>query len=150
LVAAGKTKKAIHIKKGQFLHPADMKHSAAKAQANGNNNILLCERGACFGYRDLVVDMRSLQIMRGLGFPVVFDATHSVQSMGGEGGASGGSREFIPALVRAACAVGIDGLFLECHEEPSRAPSDAASMLPLESFKGVLESALKIRETLKS
>jgi len=145
LLAAGQTGKAIHVKKGQFLAPDDMKWVAQKIESTGNKNILLCERGTCHGYRDLIVDMRGLQIMRKMNYPVVFDATHSVQSMGGSGGASGGQREFIPTLARAAAAVGIDGIFLECHENPDSAPSDAASMLKTSDMRGILETICKIR-----
>lgn len=145
LVAVGQTGKAVNVKKGQFLDPHDMAHVAAKIASTGNQNILLCERGACFGYRDLVVDMRGLVIMRETGYPVVFDATHSVQQMGGAGGASGGNRGFIAPLVRAAVATGIDGLFIECHDDPTRAPSDGQSMLPLTEMKAVIESAVRIR-----
>lgn len=146
LIAAGETGRAIHVKKGQFLAPDDMKWVASKIETTGNKNIILCERGTCHGYRDLVVDMRALHIMRSLGYPVVFDATHSVQSMGGAGGASGGNRDFIPPLARGAAAVGIDGIFLECHEAPETAPSDGASMLKLEDMPALLQSICKIRQ----
>ncbi len=149
LLAAGATNKPINVKKGQFLAPQDMAHVADKIASTGNRRIMLCERGSCFGYRDLVVDMRGLVIMRELGFPVIFDATHSVQSMGGEGGSSGGARQYVFPLIRAAAAVGIDGLFIECHEEPTRAPSDGASMLPLSVLKEVLHSAVRIWEAGK-
>ena len=148
LVEAGKSGRAVNIKKGQFLAPQDMSFAAEKVFEGGATQIYLCERGSCFGYRDLVVDMRSLIIMRELGYPVIFDATHSVQSMGGAGGSSGGQRKFIPDLVRAACAVGIHGLFIETHEEPSRAPSDAASMLPLADMRGLLEQTCRIRAAM--
>lgn len=150
LVAAGKTGKAINIKKGQFLPPEDMRFSAEKVTSTGNNRVLLCERGSCFGYRDLVVDMRSLPIMRRLGFPIIFDGTHSVQQMGGAGGSSGGAREFIPELVRAAVAVGVDGLFLECHDDPARAPSDGTTMLRLEEVEPILKAACAIFEAHKT
>lgn len=146
LIAAGKTGKTINVKKGQFLHPADMEFVAEKVASTGNQKILLCERGASFGYRDLIVDMRGLEIMKRFGYPVVFDGTHSVQSMGGEKGSSGGSREFIPALVRGAVAVGVDALFLECHENPEKAPSDGKSMLPLNELSKLLDSVVRIRE----
>lgn len=149
LIAAAKTGKTINLKKGQFLPPEDMKHSLDKIKSSGNDNVMLCERGTCHGYRDLIVDMRSFVIMKSTGFPVVFDATHSVQSMGGAGGASGGSREYISPLTKAACAVGIDGLFIECHEEPARAPSDGASMLPLNELPSLLEAVCKIREAIQ-
>jgi 2-dehydro-3-deoxyphosphooctonate aldolase (KDO 8-P synthase) len=144
LLAVGASGKAAHVKKGQFLAPQDMSFAAEKIASQGNNNILLCERGTCFGYRDLVVDMRSLLIMRESGYPVVFDATHSVQQMGGMGGASGGMRHFIPPLVRAACATGVDGLFIECHDNPDTAPSDGPSMLPLSLFAETLKIACEI------
>ncbi len=150
LCAVGETNRAVNVKKGQFLAPHDMRFAAEKIGASGNRNILLCERGACFGYRDLVVDMRSLLIMRSLGYPVIFDSTHSVQSMGGAGGASGGQREFVAPLSRAAMAVGVDGIFLECHDNPEVAPSDGASMLRLEEVKPILVSLLKIREALSA
>ena len=150
LLAAGATGKPINVKKGQFLPPEDMAHVAAKIASTGNEKILLCERGACFGYRDLIVDMRSLVTMRESGYPVVFDGTHSVQSMGGKGGSSGGSREFIPPLVRAAAAVGIDGLFLECHDNPETAPSDGATMLKLPEIEALLSTAVRIREAAQT
>ena len=146
LVAAGHTGRTINVKKGQFLPPQDMEHVAKKIASTGNQKILLCERGATFGYRDLIVDMRSFPLMRSTGYPVVFDATHSVQSMGGAGGASGGDRRFIAPLVRGAVAVGVDGLFIECHDNPDVAPSDGASMLPLSSLEEVLTTACRIRE----
>lgn len=150
LLAAGSTGKAVNVKKGQFLAPEDMAHVAAKIASTGNHNIMLCERGTCFGYRDLVVDMRAFPIMRSTGYPVIFDGTHSVQSMGGKGGSSGGHRESIAPLVRAASAVGIDGLFLECHDCPEKAPSDGASMLELEQLDKVIESAIKIRSAISN
>lgn len=146
LVAAGKTGKAINVKKGQFLHPADMAHAAEKVASTGNRRVLLCERGSSFGYRDLVVDMRGLVIMAGLGYPVVFDATHSVQQLGGTSGSSGGNREYILPLLRAAAAVGVAGVFIECHDNPDRAPSDGPSMLPLESMEEAISCACRIRE----
>ena len=148
LIAAGKHAKAVNVKKGQFLHPADMAHVASKISSSGNKNILLCERGAVFGYRDLVVDMRSLLIMRELGYPVVFDATHSVQQMGGSDGKSGGSRKYVEALARGALAIGVDGLFFECHDDPDNAPSDGPCMLPLERVEQLLKSVCRIREAL--
>ena len=145
LIAAGKTQRAINIKKGQFLAAADLKYSAEKVAAQGNPNIMLCERGNTFGYRELVVDFRNLEIMRAIGYPVVFDATHSVQIMGGNSGSSGGNRQFISSLTRAAAAVGIDALFLECHDRPDQAPSDGPNMLPLEQVRPLLEAVLQIR-----
>ncbi len=146
LLAAGRTGKTINCKKGQFLHPDDMRYSAEKISSTGNSKVLLCERGSCFGYRDLIVDPRSLLILKNIGYPVIFDATHSVQSMGGAQGASGGNREFIIPLIRAAVSLGAHGLFIECHDAPDRAPSDGASMLPLVQMKEALESALIFRE----
>lgn len=146
LIAAGKFGRAVNVKKGQFLHPSDMAFVAEKVASTGNKNILLCERGTCLGYRELVVDMRSFGLMRAAGYPVVFDATHSVQQMGGAGGASSGMREFVSALARGAVAVGVDGLFMECHEDPSKAPSDGPCMLPLSEIGKVLDSMCRIRE----
>jgi 2-dehydro-3-deoxyphosphooctonate aldolase (KDO 8-P synthase) len=146
LVAAGATGKTINVKKGQFLHPSDMQFVAEKIASTGNNKILLCERGTCFGYRDLIMDPRNLVIMREIGYPVIFDATHSVQSMGGGAGSSGGSRHFVEVLARAAVATGIDGLFMECHEDPDNAPSDGPCMLPLNRVTPLLERLMRIRE----
>jgi 2-dehydro-3-deoxyphosphooctonate aldolase (KDO 8-P synthase) len=131
LVAAGRTGKIINVKKGQFVAPADMRHVVEKIRSTGNDNIVLTERGSSFGYNNLVVDMRGLKIMKDMGVPVVFDATHSVQTPGGLGATSGGNPEFIPTLARAATAAGVDGIFMETHEEPSRAKSDGANALPL-------------------
>jgi 2-dehydro-3-deoxyphosphooctonate aldolase (KDO 8-P synthase) len=125
-----------------------MQYAAEKVIAGGSTRVSLCERGTSFGYRDLVVDPRSLVMMRGLGYPVIFDGTHSVQSMGGAQGSSGGTREYIPALTRSAAAVGIDGLFLEVHEEPSRAPSDGTNMLPIEELRQVVKTVCSIRQTV--
>jgi 2-dehydro-3-deoxyphosphooctonate aldolase (KDO 8-P synthase) len=146
LIAAGETGRFINIKKGQFLSPHDMQHAAEKVLSTGNQNILLCERGTCFGYRDLVVDMRSLLIMQNLDWPVIYDATHSVQNMGGAGGMSGGSREFIIPLLRGAIATGCDGIFLECHENPAGAPSDGAVMIQLDSVKSVLQTVVNLKK----
>lgn len=137
LVAAGKTGRAVNIKKGQFLAPEDMKHAAEKVASTGNSNILLTERGTTFGYHNLVVDMRSLVIMRSLGYPVVMDATHAVQ-VPSQGGISGGRPEFIPSIARAAAAVGIDALFMEVHPDPPHALSDAASQYPLDKLEDLL------------
>jgi 2-dehydro-3-deoxyphosphooctonate aldolase (KDO 8-P synthase) len=131
LLAAGATGRAINVKKGQFLAPWDMVNVAAKIASTGNENILLCERGASFGYNTLVSDMRSLPIMARTGYPVVFDATHSVQQPGGQGTSSGGQREFAPVLARAAAAVGVAALFIETHPDPDAAPSDGPNMIPL-------------------
>jgi 2-dehydro-3-deoxyphosphooctonate aldolase (KDO 8-P synthase) len=138
LLAAGHTGRAINIKKGQFLAPWDMKNVAAKIASTGNENILLCERGASFGYNTLVSDMRSLPIMAQTGYPVVFDATHSVQQPGGQGTSSGGQREFAPILARAALAVGCAAVFIECHENPDSAPSDGPNMIPLKDMPGLI------------
>ncbi len=144
LVAAGESGRAVNVKKGQFLAPWDMKNVVEKVWGTGNQNLLLCERGVSFGYNTLVVDMRALPVLRGLGCPVVFDATHSVQQPGGQGTTSGGQREFIPPLLRAAVAVGVDALFLEVHPDPDRALSDAATMLPLAELRALLEMAKAI------
>jgi 2-dehydro-3-deoxyphosphooctonate aldolase (KDO 8-P synthase) len=138
LLAAGNTGKAINVKKGQFLAPWDMMHVAAKIASTGNNNILLCERGASFGYNTLVSDMRALPIMARTGYPVVFDATHSVQQPGGQGASSGGQREFAPMLARAALAVGVAAVFIETHPDPDRAPSDGPNMIPLKNMRALV------------
>jgi 2-dehydro-3-deoxyphosphooctonate aldolase (KDO 8-P synthase) len=148
LIAAGSTGKTIHVKKGQFLHPADMQFVAEKIASTGNSKILLCERGTSFGYRDLVMDPRNLLIMRETGYPVVFDATHSVQQLGGGAGSSGGSRKYVQALARAAVAVGVDGVFVECHNDPDNAPSDGPCMLPLEQVGPLMKVLCDIRATL--
>jgi 2-dehydro-3-deoxyphosphooctonate aldolase (KDO 8-P synthase) len=142
LVAAAKTGRAINVKKGQFLAPWDMKNVLAKLNDSGNPNIMLCERGASFGYNTLVSDMRSLPIMGALGAPVVFDATHSVQQPGGQGGSSGGQREFVETLARAAVAVGVAGVFVETHEDPDNAPSDGPNMVYLKDMPRLLEKLL--------
>jgi 2-dehydro-3-deoxyphosphooctonate aldolase (KDO 8-P synthase) len=139
LVAAAKTGRAVNVKKGQFLAPWDMKHVVAKIAGAGGRDILVTERGASFGYNTLVSDMRSLPIMaKETGAPVIFDATHSVQQPGGQGAASGGQREFVAVLARAAAAVGVAGVFIETHEDPDRAPSDGPAMLPLRDFERLL------------
>jgi 2-dehydro-3-deoxyphosphooctonate aldolase (KDO 8-P synthase) len=140
----------LNIKKGQFMAPESMGSIAAKAEAAGNDRILLTERGTTFGYHDLVVDMRSVDVMRGLGFPVVFDATHSVQLPGAGAGVSGGQPQFVPVLARAACAAGCDALFIETHPNPPDALSDAQSMIPLDALAGVLESVLPIAEAFRA
>jgi 2-dehydro-3-deoxyphosphooctonate aldolase (KDO 8-P synthase) len=149
LQAAGETGKIINIKKGQFLAPEDMRYPLEKILATGNNKILLTERGSSFGYHNLVVDMRGLIIMKELGYPVVMDATHSVQ-LPGEGGITGGQPKFIKPIARAAAAVGIDALFLEVHPDPKNALSDAASQLPLNELKDLLVLIKKIDEIVKS
>ena len=138
LVAAAATGRAVNVKKGQFLAPWDMVHVAEKLAASGNENILLTERGASFGYNTLVSDMRSLPQLAATGYPVIFDATHSVQQPGGLGGASGGQREFVPVLARAAVAVGVAGVFIETHQDPANAPSDGPNMVPLDEMEKLL------------
>jgi 2-dehydro-3-deoxyphosphooctonate aldolase (KDO 8-P synthase) len=138
LLAAGDTGKVINVKKGQFLAPWDMQHVAAKIAGTGNHNVLLCERGASFGYNTLVSDMRALPIMARTGYPVVFDATHSVQQPGGQGASSGGDRTFAPVLARAALAVGVAAVFIETHEDPDRAPSDGPNMIPLREMPALI------------
>ena len=144
LEAAGETGKVINIKKGQFMAPEDMKYSAEKISVTGNKKILLTERGTTFGYNNLVVDMRSLVIMKKLGYPVIFDATHSVQMPSKEKGVSGGQPEFISPLARAAVAVGIDGLFIETHPNPARALSDGSNMLKLDKMEKLLKELKKL------
>ena len=143
LVAAAKTGKVINVKKGQFLAPWDMKNVIEKVAAAGNPNVMACERGASFGYNTLVSDMRSLPIMAGFGAPVVFDATHSVQQPGGQGATSGGQREFVPTLARAAVSVGVAAVFMETHEDPDNAPSDGPNMVPLDQFEDLVATLLK-------
>ncbi len=138
LLAAGETGRAINVKKGQFLAPWDMANVAAKIASTGNERILLCERGASFGYNTLVTDFRALPIMARTGYPVVFDATHSVQQPGGQGATSGGQREFAPVLARAACAVGVSAVFLETHQDPDRAPSDGPNMIPVDELAALV------------
>src|SRR5580658_2826530 len=138
LLAAGETGRTINVKKGQFLAPWDMAHVAAKIASSGNHDILLCERGASFGYNTLVSDMRALPVMARTGYPVVFDATHSVQQPGGQGTSSGGQREFAPVLARAALAVGVAAVFIETHEDPHRAPSDGPNMIPLDQMEALI------------
>ncbi|MDG6095173.1 3-deoxy-8-phosphooctulonate synthase [Acetobacter sp. AN02] len=150
LLAAGETGAAINVKKGQFLAPWDMKHVAAKIASTGNENIMLCERGTSFGYNTLINDMRGLPIMAETGWPVIYDATHSVQQPGGLGGASGGQREFAPILARAALAIGVAGIFMETHEDPDRAPSDGPNMVPLRDLPGILSRFQQIDNLVKS
>jgi 2-dehydro-3-deoxyphosphooctonate aldolase (KDO 8-P synthase) len=144
LLAAGETGKAINVKKGQFLAPWDMKNVAEKIASTGNERILLCERGTSFGYNTLVTDFRSLPIMAETGYPVVFDATHSVQQPGGKGTSSGGERRFVSALARAALAVGCAALFIETHEDPDNAPSDGLNMVPVEDLSALLRNLTKV------
>lgn len=149
LIAAGRTGRTVNVKKGQFLAPQDMIHVVEKIRSTGNQDIVLTERGSSFGYNNLVVDMRSLAIMRSLGVPVVFDATHSVQTPGGLGATSGGAPEFIPTLARAATAAGIDGLFVETHNDPPRALSDGANALPLPQLGPLWAHLQKIHALLQ-
>jgi 2-dehydro-3-deoxyphosphooctonate aldolase (KDO 8-P synthase) len=144
LVAVGKSGCVANLKKGQFLSPWEMKNAVEKVVSTGNKKIILTERGASFGYQNLVVDMRSFPIMRKLGYPVVFDVTHSVQLPGGEGKSSGGQPEFIEPLARAGTAAGVDGLFLEVHDNPSKALSDGTNALPLDQFRPLLEKLLRL------
>jgi 2-dehydro-3-deoxyphosphooctonate aldolase (KDO 8-P synthase) len=144
LIAAGRSGKPVHLKKGQFLAPEDMGPAATKIAETGNSRILLCERGTTFGYHNLVVDFRSLAIMSRFGYPVIFDGTHSVQSPGGAGDRSGGDRIFVPLLIRAALAAGCNGLFMETHPDPDRAPSDGPNMIPLSELPDLISEALSI------
>ena len=150
LVAAAKTGRAINIKKGQFLAPWDMKNVARKVAEAGNWNVLLCERGVSFGYNTLVNDMRALPILAETGFPVVFDATHSVQQPGGKGTSTGGQREFVPVLARAAVAVGVAAVFMETHQDPDRAPSDGPNMVKLKEMPALLETLLEFDRLAKA
>jgi len=143
LIAAANTGRAINIKKGQFLAPWDMKNVVAKVTGAGNPNVMACERGASFGYNTLVSDMRSLPIMKEIGCPLVFDATHSVQQPGGQGTSSGGQREFVPTLARAAVAVGVACVFIETHPDPDHAPSDGPNMVPMNQFEALVANLLR-------
>ncbi|MGH6736323.1 MAG: 3-deoxy-8-phosphooctulonate synthase [Methyloceanibacter sp.] len=149
LVAAARTGKPVNVKKGQFLAPWDMRHVVAKVVGAGNPNVLVTERGVSFGYNTLVSDMRALPILAETGAPVIFDATHSVQQPGGQGGSSGGERRFVPVLARAAVAVGVAGLFIETHQDPDRAPSDGPNMLPLASLEPLLAELMEIDRLVK-
>lgn len=150
LVAAAETGKPVNVKKGQFVSPWDMKNAVDKLRGAGGTKTMLVERGACFGYNNLVVDMRSLPVMRSLGCPVIFDATHSVQLPGGAGGASSGQREFIAPLTRAAVAAGIDGLFMEIHPDPDKALCDGPNSIPLGDVEALLTRLVRIREAANS
>jgi 2-dehydro-3-deoxyphosphooctonate aldolase (KDO 8-P synthase) len=143
LLAAAATGRAINIKKGQFLAPWDMKNVVAKVAGAGNPNVMACERGASFGYNTLVSDMRALPIMKSLGCPVVFDATHSVQQPGGQGTSSGGQREFVPVLARAAVSIGVAAVFIETHPDPDKAPSDGPNMVPMHAFEELVGELLE-------
>ncbi len=150
LVAAGDTGAAVNLKKGQFLAPWDMENVAGKVRSTGNDRILLCERGSSFGYNTLVTDMRSIPIMAATGYPVVIDATHSVQQPGGHGASSGGQREFAPVIARAAAAVGVAAVFIETHENPDSAPSDGPNMVPLDEMRGLVETLAALDQLSKS
>jgi len=151
LAAAAATGRAVNVKKGQFLAPWDMVHVVAKVTGAGNRNVLVTERGASFGYNTLVSDMRALPILaRETGAPVIFDATHSVQQPGGKGDSSGGEREFVPVLARAAVAVGVAGVFIETHPDPDKAPSDGPNMLPLKAMEGLLQQLMAFDRLAKS
>ena len=150
ILAAGRTKKIVNIKKGQFLSPKEMLQVCEKFTSTGNKNLTLCERGTTFGYNDLVCDMRSLEILKKSGFPAILDITHSIQQPGGKGSESGGSREFIETLARAGTAIGIAGVFIETHEKPETAPSDGASMLPLNQLSKLLSKIKAVDNVVKS
>jgi len=150
LVAAGETGCAVNVKKGQFLAPWDMEHVAGKVAGTGNENVLLCERGASFGYNTLVTDMRSLPTMAKFGYPVVFDATHSVQQPGGQGATSGGQREFVPVLARAAVAIGVAAVFMETHQDPDNAPSEGPNMWPLDGLEALLADLIELDKFAKA
>ncbi len=150
IVAAAETGRALNIKKGQFLAPWDMKNVVAKAQGAGNDNVMVCERGASFGYNTLVSDMRALPVLAETGCPVVFDATHSVQQPGGQGTASGGQREFVPVLARAAIAIGVAAVFIETHQDPDNAPSDGPNMVPLDQLEALLGTLMAFDGLSKS
>jgi 2-dehydro-3-deoxyphosphooctonate aldolase (KDO 8-P synthase) len=149
LVAAAATGRAVHVKKGQFMSPGDMRHVVAKLESSGCNNVMLCERGTFFGYGRLVNDMQSIPLMQSLGVPVVFDATHSVQQPGGLGDKTGGNRAMVEPLARAAVAIGCDGLFFETHPDPASSPSDGPNMVPLDQFESMLERLLTLRRCVE-
>lgn len=150
LVAAAQTGKVINVKKGQFLAPWDMKNVLNKVVEAGNGNVMACERGASFGYNTLVTDFRGLPIMKSFGAPVVFDATHSVQQPGGQGGTSGGQREFVPPLARAAASIGVAAIFMETHPDPDNAPSDGPNMIPMDQFEALLTDIKRFDDLSKS
>lgn len=150
LLAAGQTGKAINLKKGQFLAPWDLKNSVKKIESTGNKNIFVCERGVSFGYNTLVSDMRSLPILAQMGYPVVFDATHSVQQPGGQGTSTGGQREFVPVLARAALSIGVGAVFIETHQDPDNAPSDGPNMVKLKDMPDLLKTLLAFDRLAKS
>jgi 2-dehydro-3-deoxyphosphooctonate aldolase (KDO 8-P synthase) len=150
LVAAAETDRVVNVKKGQFLAPWDMANVVAKVTSAGNSNVLVTERGASFGYNTLVSDMRALPILARTGAPVIFDATHSVQQPGGQGASSGGEREFVPVLARAAVAVGVAGVFIETHQDPDSAPSDGANMIPIRQLEELLQSLIQFDQLAKN
>ena len=150
LIAAAETGKPINVKKGQFLAPWDMVHVAEKIKSTGNHDVMLCERGASFGYNTLVTDMRSFPVLAATGCPVVFDATHSVQQPGGQGAKSGGQREFAPVLARAAVSVGIAAVFMETHQDPDNAPSDGPNMIPLKELSSTIETLMEFDTIAKA
>ena len=150
LIAAGETGRAIHVKKGQFLAPWDMANVAAKIATTGNHRLLLCERGASFGYNTLVSDMRALPVLRATGYPVVFDATHSVQQPGGKGTTSGGERQYVPVLARAAVAVGVAGVFIETHKDPDNAPSDGPNMVHFKDLPKLIAQLMAFDKLAKA
>ncbi|MDD3288013.1 MAG: 3-deoxy-8-phosphooctulonate synthase [Alphaproteobacteria bacterium] len=150
LLAAGRTRRAINVKKGQFLAPWDMKNVADKVASTGNERIMLCERGACFGYNTLVSDMRALPIMAETGYPVVFDATHSVQQPGGQGTSSGGERKYVSTLAKAAVSVGVAAVFIETHPDPDHAPSDGPNMVAFKDFPKLIETLMAFDKLAKS
>jgi len=150
IVAAAETGRALNVKKGQFLAPWDMANVVRKAEAAGNNRVMVCERGASFGYNTLVSDMRALPILAQTGCPVVFDATHSVQQPGGQGAVSGGQREFVPVLARAAMAIGVAAVFMETHQDPDSAPSDGPNMVPIKNLAAILETLVEIDRIAKA
>ena len=150
LKAAAQTGKPIHVKKGQFLAPWDMRNVVQKLETFGNRQILLCERGVSFGYNTLVSDMRSLPVLKETGYPVIFDATHSVQQPGGQGTASGGQRQFVETLARAAVAVGVAGVFIETHQDPDHAPSDGPNMIPLRDLERLLKTLMAFDQLAKT
>ena len=148
LVAAAKTGRCVNIKKAQFLAPWDMKNCLDKVLQSGNSNVMLCERGTCFGYNTLVVDMTGLCVMKGFGVPVIFDATHSVQKPGGNGTSTSGNREYMEYLAKAALATGIDGLFMETHPDPNAAKSDGANMVPLDEMETLLKKLMRVYDAV--
>ena len=150
LLAAGETGRAVNVKKGQFLAPWDMANVVAKIESTGNSNVLVCERGASFGYNTLVSDMRSLPILAATGCPVVFDATHSVQQPGGRGTASGGQRKFAPVLARAAVAIGVAAVFMETHQDPDSAPSDEQTMINLNKLPEIIKTLVEFDRLAKA